>query len=374
MSKNVFGHALGAFVSPIVECVDVDGVLRRIDVDDVVNRINLDQVIDRIDINRLLDRITWDRHLERIDLDAVLSRMDVEKLVLRSNVGAIVAQSTTGIITQLLDAIRCHVVVVDLFFLRFSRTWLWRSHASMLPQKPAGDYEENHTLVPEIRVDKAIAVQGRYTGFFAKAIAIFIDVAFVTVSFGMLLVLFEVSLLISEGRLRYPRSFSDVEVDRDNRLAVLAYILYWFNYFFLLVILTGQTLGMAIVGIKLVTSHDGMDVTAWPAIVRTLLLPVTLTLCPLLGIIGACRRDGRMLHDLIAGTGTVYKWNARLTKLRERVMARMEQQEVYTSYPSRSESDDSEQSSTFASVRTPILSQRSQTSSGQSYNTGRMTE
>lgn len=35
-TKNILTRALGDVVSPIVECVDVDGVVRRVDVNDVV--------------------------------------------------------------------------------------------------------------------------------------------------------------------------------------------------------------------------------------------------------------------------------------------------------------------------------------------------
>lgn len=94
----------------------------------------------------------------------------------------------------------------------------------------------------------------------------------------------------------------------------MAYCIYWFLYFCLSPLLSGQTIGMAIVGIKLVNADTGADISACRVLLRTALLPLTLQLLHLVRI-GTCRRDGRMLHDLVARTGLVYKWNARLTSM-----------------------------------------------------------
>jgi hypothetical protein len=52
------GHAIGAALNPIVECVDVDGVMRRIDVNAVVSRIAINDLLDRVNVENLLDRIS----------------------------------------------------------------------------------------------------------------------------------------------------------------------------------------------------------------------------------------------------------------------------------------------------------------------------
>jgi uncharacterized RDD family membrane protein YckC len=359
---GVWGHAMGAIVSPIIECTDVDGIMRKVDVN---------ALVDRIDFNRVLDKIDWDRQLQRID---------VESLVLRSNLGAIVTESTTGIFTQLLDSLRVWVVVVDLLFLKYSRSCLCRRHASLLPQRPGADYEENHLRVPSKPIDKAIAVQGRFSGLFAKAIAILIDVSFVTLSFGMLLVVVELCRVIIENggffNNNHNSSASDGDdgtstrrqvIDRNNLVVVILYCVYWFLYFFAGVLLTGQTLGMLIVGLKVVDSGKGKQIGPGQALLRTALLPLSVTLCPPLAFVGACRRDGRMLHDCIARTGVVYKWNARLTKIRERSLARYERSAAYTTYMSSSGGEEessehdgaakSQRGPVFATVRTPIMTQ-----------------
>jgi len=76
------------------------------------------------------------------------------------------------------------------------------------------------------------------------------------------------------------------------------------------------------VGLRVVNcrkSSPYTTVSVSQALVRTCLLPVTLTFCWPLGVIGVFRRDGRMLHDLVARTGMIYLWDAKLAKLRRKV-------------------------------------------------------
>jgi uncharacterized RDD family membrane protein YckC len=68
----------------------------------------------------------------------------------------------------------------------------------------------------------------------------------------------------------------------------------------LLVALGGQTLGMRLLGLKVLRLKDTTRVPGLvPAVTRTVLLLVTL------GLAGFFTRDGRGLHDLAAGTAVV---------------------------------------------------------------------
>lgn len=187
-------------------------------------------------------------------------------------------------------------------------------------------------------MDKAIAVQGRYTGFFAKACAILFDTTFVTLSFGVLLIVVELCILILKAKgdvsqtSMHQASEKAAEAKKeiwDSLAIVVLYGFYWFGYFFLGTVIMGQTPGMALVGIKVVHAHDGKPASVRRAFLRTALLPLSVYVLPILGVVGAFRRDGRMVHDLVAGTGLVYNWNARLTKMRERAMRRMERESFY---------------------------------------------
>ena len=325
----------------------IDGVVRRIDINALVERIDINGLVDRIDVQRVVDRI------------------DVENLVLRSNVGAILTQSTTGVLTQFIDTVRVQVVVVDLYLLRASRGYACfqrRAH-DMLPPRPGHGhgpdddndrtriYQDNHTRVPHRRMDKAIAVQGRYAGLCSKGTAAFVDVTILTLSFGFILILGEllVILLLNQNEELNTRQSFHKASDKakelhtnenwSNVVAMVAYCIYWFLYFFLGPVLFGQTIGMSVVGIKLVDAHDGRARRVSPrrAFLRTLLLPLTLHIFPLpLCVVGGCcRRDGRMLHDYVAGSGLIYKWNARLTKMRDRTIRRIERETSSSSFYSR---------------------------------------
>ena len=304
-------------VSPIIQVVDVDGVVQRIDLNEALTNVDLDSHLDRVDINRLL---------ERVDIDRLVKRVDVNDLVLRSDIGSIIAHSTTGIFTQALDALRTQVVLLDLLLYRLSSGCHFGE--GKLPPRPGNTKQERsrNKPYPKGRVNKAIAVQGRYTGFISKALAILADGSIVTLTFAVLLIIFELCWMFLS------KSGEEKNVDRHNRYVVAIFCLYWFSYFFLSVLIAGKTIGMALVGIRVVNarnieeekgshnSQNRLELTVSQVLVRTLLLPLSTTLFPFLGIFGFFRRDGRMLHDWIASTGIIYRWHAKMAKMRERTV------------------------------------------------------
>jgi uncharacterized RDD family membrane protein YckC len=78
---------------------------------------------------------------------------------------------------------------------------------------------------------------------------------------------------------------------------------------------SGQTPGMAVLGIRVVRA-DGTVLPPSHAIVRTLAFPLSFLLCGL-GFLGILvQREHRALHDLIADTAVIYSWDARAARLR----------------------------------------------------------
>jgi uncharacterized RDD family membrane protein YckC len=77
----------------------------------------------------------------------------------------------------------------------------------------------------------------------------------------------------------------------------------------------GKTIGMALLGIRVVKT-DGSPIGPRQAILRTLALPLSFVLFGLgfLGILTNRRRYA--LHDRLAGTAVVYSWDARAARLR----------------------------------------------------------
>ena len=86
-------------------------------------------------------------------------------------------------------------------------------------------------------------------------------------------------------------------------------------YFAYPVAVGGRTLGMALVGLEVVTT-DGQHVGAGRALLRTICIPLSLILLGIGALMILLDRRRRALHDLIAGTAVVYAWNARAARLR----------------------------------------------------------
>jgi uncharacterized RDD family membrane protein YckC len=82
------------------------------------------------------------------------------------------------------------------------------------------------------------------------------------------------------------------------------------SYLVLFWLLTGQTLGMMLMGLRVV-SRGGGRVTLWRAILRIIgfLLFASIFLIGFLWVLGDDKRQA--LHDKLAGTYVVYAWDAR---------------------------------------------------------------
>ncbi len=97
--------------------------------------------------------------------------------------------------------------------------------------------------------------------------------------------------------------------------SLVAATVWEFLYFAYQWALSGRTIGMAVLGIRVVTA-DGAAIGPRQAIVRTLALPLSFLLFGL-GFLGILTNRHRWaLHDRIAGTAVVYSWDARAARLR----------------------------------------------------------
>lgn len=299
---------LGSAVNGVINLVDVDGVVRKVDVDDAIQRIDMNELLDKVDMNRLIDRVDLNRQLDRIDLDRALRRVDVNALVLRSDVGAILTHSTSGIFTEILDTVRSSVVQAD--------TWIYnvmgfilRRDLNLLPPAP-GELPHRRKKPASSGMALSTSVQGCCCGVVSKGLAIFLDSLIVTFSFAVLLI------IIEAGWKVLTKGDDKLEIDRDGRYALVAYGGYWFVYFWFWTVAAQRTIGMAIVGLKVVRNHDGENIGVTQGWLRTALLPLSAMVAVVLVVVGLLRQDGRMLHDFVAGTSLIYKWNAAMAKFR----------------------------------------------------------
>ncbi len=108
----------------------------------------------------------------------------------------------------------------------------------------------------------------------------------------------------------------DLTQGRFSALIVVVSFVGWeFVYFAYQWSLSGKTVGMALLGIRVVTTEGG-SITGRQAVIRTLTLPLSFLLFGL-GFIGILlNKDRHALHDRLARTVVVYSWDARAARLR----------------------------------------------------------
>lgn len=268
-------------------------------------------------------------------MDAVVERVDLAAIVEKSDIGSIMVASTTGVFTHVLDSLRIQVVAIDLIILRITKLKRWKDTRGALPMAP-GDQQDDldYDECPKNRAEKAVAVQGRYAGIFSRSVSIFIDCACLTLSFAMGVLIVQLYWILFVGDIRGDlRATVNKDsvwalLNREYLWAFILYCIYWYFYFFMSTVLTGQTIGMGLVGIKLADAKSGLEISTFQALIRTLLLPISATFIPALNIVAVIRKDERMLHDILSGTGCLYRWNARMARVREKAELAEEEAEV----------------------------------------------
>ena len=296
----LLGQALGSYViSPIVEFVDFDGVMRRIDVEAV------------------LDRIDFNHHLQRIDWDALLERINVDQLVERTNIGDIVARSSSGVCMHVMDAFRTQIVRFDQTVQRIGRLACFQE-APLLPPGPGKLRNSRQRPCPRDAALLAVEMQGRYAGVFARFIAFLMDVFILGIVFGFCVLLVQtIRFTINpETFLGNQQTVVRSCID-DSKWVVALFFGMGFFYSYGCLVFTGRTVGQAICGLLIVNAGDGSRL----CIVRTALhlLLAFLSVFSIVGVLlGWVRKDSRMLHNWLACTGVVFSWDARLARLRAR--------------------------------------------------------
>lgn len=246
-----------------------------------------------------------------------MRRVDFDEVVEKSNLAAIVAQSSTGVFTGIMDSMRVEIVYVDLSMLR-----CFQCNRQILP--PAPGKVDTHTPFPKTKMEKAIFVQQHYCGLFSKGLALLIDWLLMMALFAL------VAIVVQEAYRRIDQLFIKSEqkeqklAEADDLWVVIVTMAAWFLYFWFSVALPGQTVGMGIVGVRVVQVNGDRDVPWGRAAIRTAALWVVIFCWPVTIWIGIFRRDGRMPHDILACTGVIYKWNARMASIREKTKERAE--------------------------------------------------
>jgi uncharacterized RDD family membrane protein YckC len=152
-----------------------------------------------------------------------------------------------------------------------------------------------------------VRAQGHYAGSASRLAAYLIDLIVSSVLFELALggISFVASIFTGHG----------ISYHRGSIVVIIIYVLWQFVYFGGQWAADGSTLGMSLLGVRVVRA-DGRRLDPWRGWVRSLTFPLGfLTLG--LGFLGILvQREHRAVYDLIAGTAVVYAWDARAAKLR----------------------------------------------------------
>lgn len=145
-------------------------------------------------------------------------------------------------------------------------------------------------------------VTGHYAGAVSRAAAAVLDILIVVGSFTAGLAGLD---LLSRVVLGEP-----IAANRAGLAAVVALVVWAFVYLYVGQAIAGRTIGMGIVGLRVVGA-DGTALTARRALIRTLAFPLSALILGLGFAMILVQREHRALHDLIAGTAVVYDWGGR---------------------------------------------------------------
>lgn len=270
-------------VRRIVELLDMNEIIAQVDVNAIVARLDVNAIMEKVDIDAIVDRI---------DINAIADKIDIDALVKKADLGPIIAQSTTGMLGEFLGFLRREVVSLDDLL---DVVTFFKRHNDDRPTGPAA-------LVEHAPVTATPNREGRYAGGVTRLLAFLADVG---AAWGLF-------LLGAAGFEQAVRLFTGNNwVVANHRVAGVVSVVVWgFLYFSVQWALSGRTIGMAILGARVVTT-EGHAISGRAAAIRTLVLPFSIALW-FVGLVEiVIRSDRRALHDLCAGTCVVYHWQAR---------------------------------------------------------------
>jgi uncharacterized RDD family membrane protein YckC len=286
----------------LIEKLDLNRVLDKVDLDALIQRIGMDQLLDRIDLNTLLEHVDLNQLLERVDLNAVVARVDINAIVddvdisaFTGKISSAVTKGTESFLRSMLDLVRRQLVGLDLVILRFT-DGLLRRQPDSLPLGPT-------LLVPSGDTDASPQVSGRYAGPVSRLLAFGIDVFLIFAGFAL-----------GTSILNYLiRLVSGYNLERNSTngpwwaivLAIWAFVYLWIGPS-----IAGRTLGMSLVGLRVV-SNDGSAISQRQSFIRVLTLPLSVVLLGVGLLMAVFGERRKALHDHFGRTCVVYDWGER---------------------------------------------------------------
>jgi uncharacterized RDD family membrane protein YckC len=256
-----------------------------------------------VDLDALLQDVDLDALLARVDVNRMLADVDLEALVRRSGIPEVVAESTSHIATSAMDVGRRQIAAFD----------YWVNHVvARLMRRPAGSYAEappalaDASSTSEEEDEGRREVTGHYAGPVARLLAFAVDSAVVTLVYTG-----TVATIDWLSQLLINRSIVD---QSPGWVSAVLLALWAFVYFFGTLAIAGRTLGMALVGLRVVAT-EGTTLSPLSALKRTLVEPFSFLLfgLGLVGIVIGTRH--RALHDVAGGSVVVVDFGDRPAEL-----------------------------------------------------------
>ena len=283
MSPNPIGsrveqlaQALAERIVPlIVDAIDIDAILDKVDVEKIIERVDVDKIVERVDVQKIIDRVDVQQIIERVDINAIVDKIDIDSLVEQTELGSIIARSTTGVLTEILDVIRAQGVGLDDFILRWGNRLVGRGKQDRrLARRAAAPRGAEAigavTTVPVPSPELTVGRQGHYAGAVSRLAAFAADVG---ASWG----LYTLGVALLNAAVKLVTGHSYTLSNHQTLAAVIVLTVWEFLYFTYQWAVSGKTLGMAILGLQVVTTQGG-PISGRQAVLRTLGLGFTLFL------------------------------------------------------------------------------------------------
>ena len=295
-------------VEAIAERLDVNAIVERLDVNAIADRLDLDRLVSRLDVDAIAARLDMDAIVHRLDVEAVADRLDLDRLVSRLDMAQLTADATQDVALSGLDLFRRQLIRAD----RSVEATVERLPGRHHGERPAAPGHLDVTIPVAVdhppleplgdAVPQRRAVSGHYAGPVTRLLALVADVVagFGTYGFAGATTIYLLSTITGV----------DLTIASGGWLTAVLLTAWMVLWFWLPVSYFGRTPAMALLGIAVVR-RGGDVVSGRRALLRALVLPVSIL--PLgLGLLGmVIGRERRTLHDVVAGTVEVYDWGAR---------------------------------------------------------------
>ncbi|MGD2077829.1 MAG: RDD family protein [Chloroflexota bacterium] len=215
---------------------------------------------------------------------------------------------TTGIVDEIIEEIRERAVSSDNFFEKPARRILRRPDRSEIAP-PGFDPRSVRPLSRRHLPIPTNSLLGNYAGFVSRLLALIVDVALVVFVLAIGSSLLTTTVDVLDLREWFDAAFTSAG-QLTGWLTAINGLLIVIGYLVLFWLLTGQTLGMMLMGLRVVDHHGGR-LSLWQVILRIIgyfIFPGIFFL-GFFWILGDDKREA--WHDKLARTYVVYAWDAR---------------------------------------------------------------